>query len=73
MSYQTDKRGIMKQLKEIKGRKDQGIHLHKDSQAMVRILMHLTNMVYDPLIQMEKADELHEQIMSEMDWMDLQD
>lgn len=73
MSRYTDHRGIKKQLKAVQERANRGIHTHEDYRILVKTLMKLTDLVYQPLIQQEKAEEVHEQIMSEMDWFDFQD
>jgi hypothetical protein len=57
VSRYTDHRGIKKQLKAVQERANRGIHTHDDLRTLVNTIIKLTDMVYKPLIEEEKANE----------------
>jgi len=67
LSYATDKRMIIKQLKEVKSRAKNRVHTHEDYRVLVDTIIKLTEMVYEPLVQEEQMIELERRARKELE------
>ncbi|ALA07749.1 hypothetical protein BC01_173 [Bacillus phage BC01] len=62
MSYKTDKKLILKQLKEVKARAKNGVRTHEDYRVLVNTIIKLTDLVFDLYIAEEEELELAERV-----------